>query len=78
MKDNQDTFPVACHCLCLGWRPYQSGVYEFTHWDIVYAACSFGEVKNARILTVSGIVFGTQWFKDIVKHVHLVEISNCL
>ena len=38
-----------------------------THLDIEYTACSLGDLKNARMLPGSGIEFGTQWFKDIVK-----------
>ena len=48
------------------------------HCDVEYTVCSFGDLKNFRILTVSGIVLCTQWFKDNVKHVDLVEIINWL
>ena len=44
------------------------------YWDVEYAVCSLDDLKNARISPVSGIVFGTQWFKGIVKHIDLVEM----
>ena len=46
------------------------------HYDTEYTVCGLDDLKHTSILPVSGILFGTQWFKDIVKHIDLVEINN--
>ena len=48
------------------------------YWDTGYTACSLGDLKNTTILTVSGIVFGAQCCKDIVKCIDPVKINNWL